>query len=1854
MLQATVLGTGATAASTLYAQSNSPTHSFLAQPRSLDPSSKPSKRYDGTSYGDERLTWSGHEVTWTRGVELIRRFSYSYLGQEVSCAAFAWFHTPEEAWVASNPGGGEARPTAKSRPAEGTFGPFHTSADARWMARTKRPHRPPVGLQRGVVVVLQHQMVVHLATGEKHFRFLSFPVDSIWPLSTGGVLLQRRVERIRHAPRLSLDGDTSLDSLSLKLEANKDRDADSPRLFSVTDMWDDPLKVGEADLDGQRLVSQPSYLKASVTVLLVTPEPYPFVVVWDAGENKVVVFRYTTVVTEGEDDTVHRCASTTARLRPHELMRQANARRGRSSGAGRRSSAATDLFERPRRRSRLSEESFQLHDGPGAFSTRLSVGGGPESNLRRVSNVASMMREDINPLADRDRVLDIVAEDLFDTTMVHGIDGEKQIKSRHSDIVLVRIWGWRPPTRKLEPRTIRVFLSENRSSASVSLNVLIPTARGQNGLFTFHIEQARPDHYVFSEVRMVECLAAAPVLATRAHVYDTLTVDLEGAAWVLTPFGGRLPVAIPQVPADLDVANQFASRLGLAVGPRRLVDLVEASGPNVTAVYNDGERVRISTKITLPEGLCRRAMEALSYALTPEVYGELFEAYLGRALGVRSPLEQWRILADVILSKCGIGAAVPAPVTTDPTLLRLVRRLGRTTPAVAASQSVGPAACTPVILLALHLVAQDCRLASTTEPDLLLIAPVLTQLAAAVERHDWVDYWARLMPSSVEGTTFSSPSTMIDTSLLDLFPEPPDVISYLLRATVVKTRPFPTPQSVFTRSSHLGPVQPCRQTEWITEIYARLSPGAGSSIGSTSQQRGLAVIHYMLENGLDERWFADVPFGIAMPAAELFRVVQQHLPVDASPAVYSFIGRTDLTMLSSTKRFSILELPMGAEGDDEKKTIGDMMKSVHQPGAKHAHFSALPHVRFGSDKRKEEVERIMQTTQTRTVSIDDPKGMSEQDIQTSYQNYVNMLAQRTFAVTVGQGMWQFASRSAPMGDTWHIPPFDLSVKVLPANQVLHPQTTDGVEWPHFHHAVAAALSISPESKGIDASWVLYNRPSTINAEHGGFLLGLGLTGHLRKFGSKETFAYLHLRHEKTTVGTLLGMAASFAGSQDPMVTSQISLHSNALLPPGAMELNGSPLVQSTALLSIGLVYAGTKHLHMADTTLREISRVEMPGVDSFTENREAYSFSASMGFALVMLGRGGKTPSAVENGMLQELMRCIYGNAPDVKGNAASRKGPHIDPTETSPGATLALGLMYLRTGRKDVADMLEIPQNELALESVRPDQLLIRTYARALIMWDDIRGTVDWVNAQLPSFIHHNDHKPTYGLHDLNTELAYLNIVAGACLAIGVRFAGRPPETAHAVLMNFFSVLGKAAADQSMKYEARIRRNAARQALNTVTLALAALMSGTGELNVMRRLRVSHGQEGSGVTYGSHMAMHMALGLLFLGKGYYSLGNSNIAIAALSIAFFPRFLSGVNDNRAYPQLFRHLWALAVEPRCLICRDVDTRETITLPIKIKLKGRREPQGHISPTPVAPFSSLDTIYVDSVRYWPVRYDLSNPRYRDHLVRTRTIWVKRRAAFLDYADDPKGYRSLLVRTGVTSSYDMHHDLLSAASPLYPEPEALSELFTAHSNDVAVHAVGRWFTGPSALETFIRNVMFECVALDKSALFSVYVGIHLALSRDDGLRLARAAQVAFLARFYRPTVFDREYANHTPGERRHPILRQTFLHALKRRLTVPRPDEAWAYFESGEWPSSQAETLALYLAGHYVPPVRMLQALRELVGRSCGAERDILEFKARAVADKYAALVVSQYDEGEGAIDVPQWKLDSVQDVVGMYTT
>lgn len=1407
--------------------------------------------------------------------------------------------------------------------------------------------------------------------------------------------------------------------------------------------------------------------------------------------------------------------------------------------------------------------------------------------------------------------------------------------------------------------------------------------------------------YVFHELREVPCLAAQPIIATRSDVLDTLVLTVEGAR-LLSASGHETPIDIPRVPTidgRDEVARQLASSLsmvldgdGATLSRRSVVDLVDPSGSRVTVVYNDGERVRVSFDFTLQPGLPRRALEALSYALSPEEYAELSETYLQELQARPAPERldlgcQWETFAEVLCTKCGLAPATPTDsrskmlsawtTQSDPILRLLAQRVqASSSRAPEPSSVITPATCTPSALLALHFVAQDCRLSCTSEPELSLIAPVIARLAAAVGRMDWVDYWRRLMPSALAGVVLTQPAVTVDTSVLDAYNEPADVLLYLGRRLVWPTKPFPCPQTAFGQPSPLGSPSPCSQTELLSAIYARMTPPTDKRSPSSTEKRALAVVSFIVDSGLDASWLADLPPSVGVPILEMIRVCQLKPPKDGSEAIFTFIGREDLAAMY-TERVTV-DLPMGAEdGPDDPPTVAQLMNA--DASNKHSHFAALPHVRFGLDKRLDEVDRIMQTTRQRTITVDAPKGSSEGDVQNYHQSVVNTIAHRTLAVTVGQGMFMYGSRTAPITDAWQIPLIELAVKVIPGNNVLKAQLPDGAEWPCFHNGVSAALSISPECTGITASWISFNRPNPLSAEHGGFLLGLGLMGHLRLINSTQAFSYLEPRHDITSVGLLLGIGSSFAGSRDQMVTKLLSLHTHALLPMGAMELSQSAIVQSAALVALGLVYVGSKNLRMAEMALGEISRSDMHGVEGFYDHREAYSFSSAMAFGLIMLGRGGQETSEVERKMLAQLNLLIHGDAPDVLGMPGKRRTSNIDPTITSPGATLALGLMYLKSGRKDIADMLEIPQTELELESVRPDQLLVRTFARALIMWNDVKGTTEWVDAQLPPFIRelHNDHKRN-GM-ELNTELAYLNIIAGACLGLGIRYASAANEAVHHVIIKFFSVVGKAVGGQSMTYEAKIRRNAARQALNVVTIAAAVQMSGTGELNVTRRLRVSHGQEGASVNYGSHMAMHMALGLLFLGRGYFTLGNSNLAIAAMSIAFFPRFLSSPGDNRAYPQAFRHLWALAVEPRCLIARDVDTRKSIFLPIKVKVRGKPGDNSLISPTLVAPFESVECITVDSPRYWPVVYNLNNPRDRNSLVRTRTIWVKRKTGFLDYSADPRGYRSMFVRAGTMSGFDMHYDLISPAAPLALPPAEGIDLISSHTDDPVFVALAERFSGDTWFESFVRCVLFECLSLDKPNMLSMYLGLGLGLQARDDLSLERVAQAAFLNKFYRPGVYDKlSVSSTTSSDKRHPIVRQTFIQAITRRLAAlgtgagSGSGSGFLGMGSTDAPPSRAEyfaglplalhpteaaALAAYLARNNVPPLRLLEALRDRVSLVADdpVQMGLLEVKARAAAERYWSAVMDQYDEvEEGPTESGLWKLDSLHEALEVWTS
>jgi anaphase-promoting complex subunit 1 len=268
----------------------------------------------------------------------------------------------------------------------------------------------------------------------------------------------------------------------------------------------------------------------------------------------------------------------------------------------------------------------------------------------------------------------------------------------------------------------------------------------------------------------------------------------------------------------------------------------------------------------------------------------------------------------------------------------------------------------------------------------------------------------------------------------------------------------------------------------------------------------------------------------------------------------------------------------------------------------------------------------------------------------------------------------------------------------------------------------------------------------------------------------------------------MGMAASYAGSQDQRLTTMLSSGVDALLPRGAAELNISPIMQATSIFSLGLLHVGSGRHRLVDTALAEIGRRHLPGLSVKTNHREVYAFSSAIALGLMMLGRGGLNRE--QDTRCVSVLRSYFVEVEQLDQDESSEQQDEgHDVNITAPGATLALGMMYLRTEREDIACQLSAPQNTFELDHVRPDMLIIRMLSYNMIMWKRIQPTQTWLDSQIPTFIQNAWRRKNREHLDEMVELAYFNILAGAGYALGLKFAGTMDQTAHIMLLKIFDV---------------------------------------------------------------------------------------------------------------------------------------------------------------------------------------------------------------------------------------------------------------------------------------------------------------------------------------------------------------------------------------------------------------------------------------------------------------------------------
>lgn len=633
-------------------------------------------------------------------------------------------------------------------------------------------------------------------------------------------------------------------------------------------------------------------------------------------------------------------------------------------------------------------------------------------------------------------------------------------------------------------------------------------------------------------------------------------------------------------------------------------------------------------------------------------------------------------------------------------------------------------------------------------------------------------------------------------------------------------------------------------------------------------------------------------------------------------------------------------------------------------------LQAIIRALFKDDRRLNEAQDILSTHKARVIRLDPQPGWTESEYLEHQKEVVSQIATGTLAIPAGRGLLYYSLRYPLLTQKFHIGGFNLNCVVKPANVTVGVDKTQFTEekvcWGFFHQGVAAGLSISPHARGIDNSWILYNKPGQdLSNRHAGFLLALGLNGHLKGVAKWVAFKYLTPRHTMTSIGLLLGLAASYMGTMDGLITRLLSVHVTRMLPRGAAELNLSPLTQTSGIMGIGLLYCNSQHRRMSEVMMSEIQHIDEEDEEEPLRS-EGYRLAAGFALGFINLGKGAELKGLHDMKLTEKLVAIA----------TATKK---VDITHVldraAAGAVMAIALMYMKSEDPIIARKIDVPDSVVQFDYVRPDILMLRALAKNLILWSRVQPTREWVRDSLPK--EYRALLPLAGYGRLTSRsLPFFAILAGTAFAVGLRFAGSANTQARDLLIELLDDLIRITrlpgSGEQPVYDEELARAYARTAQDVVAVSCALVMAGTGDLQLLRRLRSLHGHA-EDTPYGSHLAAHLAVGALFLSCGTATFSVRNEAVASLLVAFYPLWPGSVGDNKAHLQAFRHFWVLAVDERCLVTRDMSTSQPVSVPVRIEMRGGAV-LGRTTPCLLPPLEDVRRVETGAgPTYWDVELD-----------------------------------------------------------------------------------------------------------------------------------------------------------------------------------------------------------------------------------------------------------------------------------------
>ena len=909
------------------------------------------------------------------------------------------------------------------------------------------------------------------------------------------------------------------------------------------------------------------------------------------------------------------------------------------------------------------------------------------------------------------------------------------------------------------------------------------------------------------------------------------------------------------------------------------------------------------------------------------------------------------------------------------------------------------------ILVALHLLREEFKLDILAAEALHHLTPLLAQIGTWLGWEAW---------SCNESSYYMLESTNMGDWLFE------DAIITGMR---VPAQPFAPPsilQFIETANTKLNPplmitlrdvasspeVKSARgnSTEASTRLLLDLTPRTvaitsllTSSIDDTMEGR----IAKMSSWGLSLSILETVPESVAASFRTAIAAGQAQPSTKWDSRILKMIGREDIAILERERR------ALRPHGRPPNTPPNDAVRDVHSichstldveivgpyDGSAELDRLSITRLLFKEDQRFSEAAKLVHPLHYPTARCVPEPEWSDTELLEAQQELVKIIAMRTLSVSPGRGLLFYSARLPLLTEKFPIHGFTLSCVMKPADTTITADRTNYTEektaWAFFHAGVEAGLSISKDARGVDTSWILFNKPRELTNRHAGFLLALGLNGHLKSIAKWVAFKYLTPKHTMTSIGLLLGLSAAYLGTMDTLITRLLSVHVTRMLPPGAAELNLSPLTQTSGIMGIGLVYCNTQHRRMSEIMLSEMENVEQDDNMNPMEDLRDEGYRLAAGFALgyINLGMGKDLKGLHDMHITERLLVLAIG----------TRKVSivHILDKATA-AATVAIALIFMKTQDEALAKKIDVPDTVHQFDYVRPDIFLLRTVARHLIMWDSIEATSRWMKSQLPaSFQHKSSLKMIRTL--TSEEMPFFNIIAGLCLSIGFKFAGSGSPEVRNLLCHYLDQFMRICRLQTLNYDGKLARITVRNCQDVVALAASCVMAGTGDLHIFRRLRSLHGRTDPDTPFGSHLAAHFAIGVLFMGGGTHTFGTSNLAVASLLCAFYPLFPNQVLDNKSHLQAFRHFWVFAAERRCLVTRDVDTHRPVSLSILVTLRTGTQTET-TAPCLLPELNSISKIQTNDPEYWSVTLDIANnPNHLEAFTRHQSIYVRRRAAY-----------------------------------------------------------------------------------------------------------------------------------------------------------------------------------------------------------------------------------------------------------------